>query len=833
MRGCRRASGASAHSSLFSGTIAMTISTIAAPRPATGEGRAIASRFAFSVRASLLVILSLFIVGLLSLAVSNLVSAWSSMNSAQAMRANNDVGDLFLTAAGSLAAERGVTNTALASPQPADARVREQIARLREEADTALRSALGKVEGGAAFTGKDALFSRVARDMAALDSLRAGVDRLLGEPGAGRDEATIKRWVPTATALVLSSQELRVAAQVVPSTALARTQILLDLKQAMWVMSEYAGRERATIGALAGRGTRIDPATLAMLAEYRGRLEQSWTMMEAYGVREFANPVVLAAMAAARTEFFGTFEAVRAAVYAAGTSGQPYPMRAEQWTEAATRGIDSLLALSSAVGQAAGAYTLQVENQGRTGVIVSAVVLLMVVLVGLAAFRIVVFRVVGPIRSLTDTMAQLAGGDLDVAIPSADRHDEIGQMARAVEVFRDAGRENRRLEAEAEEGRALGERERREREAQKAKEAEELQQAMDGLAAALGQLSDGNVGYRIEDSFAGSLDRLRADFNESVGKLEAALRSVGENAGAIHAGSDEIRAAADDLAKRTEMQAASVEETAAAVEEITATVRDSSRRAAEAGAMVARTREQAERSSRVVQQAVAAMGEIEASSREINTIITVIDDIAFQTNLLALNAGVEAARAGDAGKGFAVVAQEVRELAQRSATAAKEIKDLITASSQQVQSGVGLVGETGSALTTIAAEVEEINRHVAAIVEAAREQAGGLEEINAAVNQMDQSAQQNAAMVEQTTAASHSLAREAASLNELLAQFSFGEGAPARTRPAALTQMQTQARAQPAPSPARALVRKVAGAFGRGGTAALAPADVSESWEEF
>nr|WP_280952584.1 methyl-accepting chemotaxis protein [Neorhizobium alkalisoli] len=165
------------------------------------------------------------------------------------------------------------------------------------------------------------------------------------------------------------------------------------------------------------------------------------------------------------------------------------------------------------------------------------------------------------------------------------------------------------------------------------------------------------------------------------------------------------------------------------------------------------------------------MRHIEKSSNEIANIIGVIDDIAFQTNLLALDAGVEAARAGDAGKGFAVVAQEVRELASRSANAAKEIKTLITASSQQVQSGVDLVVQTGTALQKIVGEVQEINRHVQAIAEASREQSLGLQEINTAVNTMDQGTQQNAAMVEESTAASAALASEARSLTEMLGQF--------------------------------------------------------------
>lgn len=296
------------------------------------------------------------------------------------------------------------------------------------------------------------------------------------------------------------------------------------------------------------------------------------------------------------------------------------------------------------------------------------------------------------------------------------------------------------------------------------------------LALGLARFANGDFSQRIDQSFIPSLERLRNDFNSASDKLKAALAKVAENAEAITSGSREIGISADDLAKRTEQQAASVEETAAALEQITTTVKDSSRRAEEAGRLVARTKDHANHSGDVVRDAISAMDQIDASSKAISNIIGVIDEIAFQTNLLALNAGVEAARAGEAGKGFAVVAQEVRELAQRSATAAKEIKALIHASGSHVSNGVTLVTKAGAALQEIAAYVENINGDITAIVQASREQSTALSEINHAINTVDQGTQQNAAMVEEQTAASHALAKEAAALFELLGQFRF-EGA--------------------------------------------------------
>ncbi|MGE7369655.1 methyl-accepting chemotaxis protein [Neorhizobium sp. NPDC001467] len=344
--------------------------------------------------------------------------------------------------------------------------------------------------------------------------------------------------------------------------------------------------------------------------------------------------------------------------------------------------------------------------------------------------------------------------------------------------------------------------------------------AISSLGNGLKALADGDLEQRLDMTFVPSMEATRRDFNEVVAKLRAAMQTVAENAVGIAASSGEIAVASDDLARRTEQQAASLEQTAAALEEITITVADSSHRADEAGRLVTLTKGHAEQSGQIVRDAIAAMDQIAKSSGEITSIISVIDEIAFQTNLLALNAGVEAARAGEAGKGFAVVAQEVRELAQRSATAAKEIKTLINASSSYVSNGVHLVGQTGSALGEIVDQVAAIHTNVAAIVEASREQSASLKEINQAVNIMDQATQKNAAMVEETTAASHSLSSEADNLRLLLQQFRIGKTLPKSTAP----------RHETSSSAPRSAAHRPAVHHVRGGQAVAVAAD---GWEDF
>ncbi len=304
--------------------------------------------------------------------------------------------------------------------------------------------------------------------------------------------------------------------------------------------------------------------------------------------------------------------------------------------------------------------------------------------------------------------------------------------------------------------------------------AEERKLVSDSFGAALKRISDGDLTARITGALPEAYETLREDFNHAISTLSQAIGNIGVGAGSIHLSAQEIAAASDDLAKRTERQAANLEETAAAVEEVTTTVRQTAQSANEANALVQAARGNAERSGEVVEHAITAMGEIQASSSAIANIVEVIDEIAFQTNLLALNAGIEAARAGEAGRGFAVVASEVRALAQRCADAAKDIQNLIAKSHGQVEDGVRSVNEVADSLRLIVTQVVEVSGVFDAIRSSTAEQATGLQAVNQAVNAMDQITQQNAAMVEEANAASQALTQEAASIAAQLSAFRTG-----------------------------------------------------------
>ena len=347
-------------------------------------------------------------------------------------------------------------------------------------------------------------------------------------------------------------------------------------------------------------------------------------------------------------------------------------------------------------------------------------------------------------------------------------------------------------------------------------------QSVAKIDGAVQKLSAGDLTADITEKLFPTVDGTRVLFNQALEKLRAAFHSAQATADAVSATTGEISDAARDFSHRAEQQAAAIEETANSLNQVTEAASAASMRAEEAGRLVNATRNEAEQSSGIVTRAIDAMGRIEKSSAEIGNIIGVIDEIAFQTNLLALNAGVEAARAGEAGKGFAVVAQEVRELAQRSAQAAKEIKVLVGASGDNVRTGVSLVDEAGRALTHIAGQIAVIDGHVSAIALATAEQARSIRDINGVVDRMEGGTQQNAAMAEETSASIQCLNDEIAKLVAMLSQFRTGAPAAPRLPVAGVARSTAtlQARAR-APARTRTL-RSGAGA-----------AVKIESWEEF
>ncbi|WP_121629262.1 methyl-accepting chemotaxis protein [Tropicibacter alexandrii] len=371
-----------------------------------------------------------------------------------------------------------------------------------------------------------------------------------------------------------------------------------------------------------------------------------------------------------------------------------------------------------------------------------------------------------PIRKAVATVECLVREDYDCVIDGQERKDEVGMIVRSLETLRDRLRDGKQTH---------------ERIKQENSQRVDLFQS---LGHAMSRLKGGALSSRIEaddwQDLGDSYVKLCDDFNDLATTLEDLVGSLNGSVETVRGNARDLSDMSTEMSRRAEVQAATLEESAAALDELSESVQSSAQRAEEMDLRVLEGRRRAEQGGVVMGQALEAMGSIARSSEQITQIIDVIDDIAFQTNLLALNAGVEAARAGESGKGFAVVASEVRQLAQRAAESANEIKELVLNSTTQVEDGERLVQQTSEMLTEIVQSVTDVSEMVSQVATSSREQASGVKEINIGVAELDKVTQQNAAMVGETSAASLQLNQEAGRLAELLARFSGGTAPTAR-----------------------------------------------------
>ncbi len=716
----------------------------------------------FTIRNSLFAIVGVLVLAVMGFSITSAFNAADQRAEANRIVLVNDIAENLLVAARNFSVERGVINTALGNDAPADAIMKKKAAEAREQGTKAYKIALSELDG-LEFQRKEKFVKLLKAKFEQYTNLQSTVDEAIETTIGERANRIDRKFFSAASNLIMATQDMRQVLELETDISNAQITKYEHLNHNLWVVSEYADKEWAEIGKYIARDRHLSGLMMQKLSTYAGRIEASWenakNMIEAEGT-----PAHLKKLSeAVNDNFFGEYAILREDVYAAAQAEEPYSVSADEWVKQASAATQTLQALSQAAGEETRKIALNAAESATSQLIIEIATLVVALVIGAASIWLVAFRVVRPLQDLGDTMDVIAGGNLDVEVQGANRKDEIGQMAKALQVFKEASIEKIRLEEEQRKAEEV--QRKRDEEMAEARRAEEEEQRLRNQEREEKAREERRQEMlALANDFEASVMQVVEAVSAAANEMETSARSMATVADDTSRQSAVVATVSEQASSNVQMVASAAEELSVSVKEISGQVALSSNHARNA-----------------VQETERAGGEIKGlvnAAQKIGDVVNLINDIAEQTNLLALNATIEAARAGEAGKGFAVVASEVKNLASQTATATEEIttqvggmQDATAKAVSAISSIETVINQIDETAVSIASAVEQQDASTHEIARNVSEVAAGTQEVNSNIATVNTAATETGTAATSVLTSAQMLTSQSQSLREQLESF--------------------------------------------------------------